>query len=118
MTVSSTFQTLVQDQLGRVAPDLRARRMFGAVGLYAGDLFFALISDDTLYFKADAATRAAFEERGMVPFRPFGDARTSLHYYQLPDELLEDPDALRPWVENALASARRAKGRPSRRRGA
>jgi DNA transformation protein len=116
MTVSSTFQTLVQDQLGRVVPQLRARRMFGAVGLYAGDLFFALISDDTLYFKTDDSTRAAFEERGMSAFHPFGDARASMHYHQLPDDLLEDADALRPWVEDALASARRAKGRRSRRR--
>lgn len=118
MTVSSTFQAHVQDQLGRVVPDLRPRRMFGAVGLYAGELFFALIADDTLYFKADSSTRAAFEARGMSPFRPFGDLRASMHYYQLPDDLLEDPDALRPWVENAVASARRAKGRPRRRRDA
>jgi TfoX/Sxy family transcriptional regulator of competence genes len=41
--------------------------MFGGVGIYAGNLFFALIADDTVYFKVDAATRPQFEERGMAP---------------------------------------------------
>jgi DNA transformation protein len=31
--------------------------MFGGVGIYSGDLFFALIADDTVYFKADDSTR-------------------------------------------------------------
>ena len=43
MAVSSGYQTFVLDQLGRVLPTVRARRMFGGVGLYAGELFFALI---------------------------------------------------------------------------
>jgi DNA transformation protein len=93
--------------------------MFGGVGIYSGELFFALISDDTLYFKTDASTRPEFEARGMGPFRPFGDDGGAMQYYQLPEDLLEDPDALRPWAEKAIAIARLSKSRrPSRRRGA
>ena len=93
--------------------------MFGGVGLYSGELFFALIADDTVYFKVDASTRPDFEARGMGPFRPFGDTRGTMQYYQLPEDVLEDPDALRPWAEKALAIARQKKTRrPSRRRGA
>lgn len=92
--------------------------MFGGVGIYSGELFFALISDDTLYFKTDALTRPEFEARGMGPFRPFGDEGGTMQYYQLPEDLLEDPDALRPWAEKAIAIARQSKRRPSRRRGA
>ena len=116
MSVSPSFQTLVLDQLSRVAPGLRTRRMFGAVGIYADDLFFALIDDDTLYFKTDDATRGAFETRGMAPFHPFGDDRASMRYYQLPADLLDDTEALRPWVEDAVGVARRAKRRPASRR--
>jgi TfoX-like protein len=36
---------------------------------YARDVFFALIFDDTLYFKVDDSTRPEFEARGMAPFR-------------------------------------------------
>ena len=73
MAVSPTFRDYVLDQLGRVAPDLRARGMFGGVGIYSGELFFALIDDDTLYLKVDAGNRADFEAIGMGPFRPFGE---------------------------------------------
>jgi DNA transformation protein len=89
--------------------------MFGGVGLYAGELFFALIADDTLYFKVDASTRPEFEAREMGPFRPFGDAGGTMQYYQVPEDVLEDPEALRPWVEKALAVARKKKGRRASR---
>ena len=118
MSVSPGFQTFVLDQLRRVAPSVRARRMFGGVGLYADDLFFALIDDDVLYFKVDDTTRADFEHRGMSIFQPFGEGTPSMQYYQLPEDLLEDPEALRQWSEQAIGVARRAKskGRTSRRR--
>ena len=116
MAVKSSFQILVLDQLGRVTPGIRARSMFGGVGLYAGEHFFALIADDTLYFKVDASTRPDFEARGMGPFRPFGDAGGTMQYYQVPEDLLEDPDALRPWVEKAVEIARQKKARRSPRR--
>lgn len=86
--------------------------MFGGVGIYSGDLFFALIADDTLYFKVDDSTRPDFVARGMGPFRPFGDDGGTMKYYQLPEDLLEDPDALRLWAEKAVAIAR---AKPKRR---
>jgi DNA transformation protein and related proteins len=93
--------------------------MFGGVGLYSGELFFALIADDTVYFKVDASTRPDFEARGMGPFRPFGDTGGTMQYYQLPEDVLEDPEVLRPWAEKALAIASLNKARrKSRRRGA
>jgi DNA transformation protein and related proteins len=92
--------------------------MFGGVGLYSGDAFFALIADDTLYFKVDDSTRPEFEARGMGPFRPFGEDGGTMQYYQLPEDLLEDPDALRPWAERAVAIARQKKRRrPGKARG-
>ena len=115
MAVSSSFQVLVLDQLSRAVPRIRARPMFGGVGIYSGDTFFALIADDTVYFKVDESTRKDFEARGMGPFRPFGDDGGTMKYYQLPEDLLEDPDALRPWAEKAIAIARQRKARRSSR---
>jgi DNA transformation protein len=111
MAVSSSFRILVVDQLNRAVPRIRARPMFGGVGLYSGELFFALIADDTVYFKVDASTRPDFEARGMEPFRPFGDDGGTMQYYQLPEDVLEDPETLRIWAEKALAIARQSKGR-------
>ena len=109
MAVSAGYQAFVLDQLRRVLPVVRAKRMFGGVGLYADDLFFALLDDDALYLKVDDGTRPDFERRGLRPFQPFGEGSTPMQYYQLPEDLLEDPDALRPWAEGAVAVARRAK---------
>jgi DNA transformation protein len=115
MSVSPSFRTFVLEQLGRVLPDLRARSMFGGVGLYSGERFFALIDDDTLYFKVDDTNRADFEARGLGPFRPGGPDAEVMQYYEVPADLLEDADALRPWAERAIAVAAR-KARTRRRR--
>lgn len=104
------------DQLRRVAPRVRDRSMFGGVGIYAGELFFALIADDTLYLKVDDSNRADFEARGMGPFRPYGEGGEVMRYYRIPDDLLEDAEALRPWVEKAITVAGRTKVRRTRRR--
>ncbi len=114
MSVSPSFRTFVLEQLGRVLPDLRPRSMFGGVGLYSGDRFFALIDDDTLYFKVDDTSRADFEARGMGPFRPGGPNGEVMQYYEVPADLLEEADALRPWAERAVAVARKARKRPRR----
>ena len=89
--------------------------MFGGVGIYSGDLFFALIDDDTVYFKVDDTNRPDFEARGMVPFRPAGPDGEVMQYYAVPEDLLEDPEALRPWIDRALQVARRKKARRARR---
>lgn len=107
MPVSSSFRTLVVEQLARVLPQIRARAMFGGVGIYSARAFFALIADDTLYFKVDDLTRPDFEARGLRPFRPYGEDGEVMGYYEVPPELLEDPEALRPWAEQAIAVARR-----------
>lgn len=111
MAVSASFRTFVIDQLSRVVPRIRARSMFGGVGVYAGELFFALLADDTLYFKVDDTNRPEFEALGMGPFRPYGDDGETMQYYQVPADLLEDPDALRPWAEKAIAVAAAKKKR-------
>ncbi len=107
MPVSPSFQTFVVDQLSRVVPQVRGRRMFGGVGIYSGEAFFALIADDVLYFKVDDSNRPDFEARQMGPFQPYGPEGEVMQYYQVPEELLEDVETLRPWAEKALAVAAR-----------
>ena len=106
MAVSAEFREYVLEQLERVEP-VTSRRMFGGVGIYSRGLFFALIGGDSVYLKVDDTNRADFEAAGMGPFRPFGDQTLVIQYYELPAELLEEPDRLRPWVHKALDVARR-----------
>jgi len=44
--------------LGRVT----MRRMFGKTGVFCDGLMFAMVTDDTLYFRVDDGNRAAFNE--------------------------------------------------------
>jgi DNA transformation protein and related proteins len=114
MPVSDGFREFVLEQLRRAA-SIAERRMFGAVGLYSGGVFFAIIDDDVLYLKADETNRGDFLERGMGPFRPFGDERASMAYYEVPAEVLEDVEELRGWVAKSVRAANRSK-RPGPRR--
>ncbi len=117
MAVSDDFREFVLEQLapsGRVT----SRSMFGGVGLYLDGLFFALIDDDTLYFKADDSTRPRYEKAGSKPFCPFPDRpEQPMGYWQVPAEVLEDSEELALWAREAMgvALAKRRKG-PARRR--
>jgi DNA transformation protein and related proteins len=108
MPVSEGYLTYVLDQLRPIVPGIRVRRMFGGVGLYATDLFFAVIDDDVLYLKVDDATRGEYEARGMPPFSPI-EGHASMNYSQLPEEILEERDELHRWTSRSLDVARSAK---------
>jgi DNA transformation protein len=120
MAVNSSFRSFVLDQLSRVVSGVRSRSMFGGVGIYGRDVFFALIAGDTLYLKVDDTNRADFEARGLGPFRPFGEDGEVMQYYALDESILEDLDELRRWCEKAIAVAasKKATGttRPKKRR--
>jgi DNA transformation protein len=105
MSVSDSYRTFVLEQLGRAAQRLRSKSMFGGVGVYSGDHFFALIDNDTLFFKVDDTNRHDFIAARMKAWSPFEDGKEMKGYYELPPELLEDPDQLRSWIEKAVAVA-------------
>jgi DNA transformation protein and related proteins len=86
---------------------VRARSMFGGVGLYVDDLFMALIADERLYLKVGAAHEAAFVAAGCAPFS-YTTAQGVSHtmgYRLAPDEALESPSAMQPWARRALEAA-------------
>ena len=112
MSISESYRTFLLDQLGRAVERVRIKSMFGGAGVYSGEYFFAIVDDDVLYLKVDDTNRPDFEARGMGPFRPFGEGGEVMQYYQLPEELLEDPDELKPWVEKAVGVAERKKKKP------
>ena len=111
MSVSADYRDFVLEQLagaGRVTP----RAMFGGVGLYLDGLFFALIDDDTLYFKTADSNRSRYEKAESRPFCP--DPREpgkTMAYWQVPVEVLEDPDELAVWAREAMDVALHAKSR-------
>ena len=107
MAVSESYLEYVLDQLESAGP-IYPRRMFGGVGLYCEDLFFALIAGDVLYFKTDASTRNRFESASSAPFCPYGDGSYAMSYYEVPAAVLEDRDELKKWALEAIEVAARA----------
>ncbi len=118
MAVSRDYLQYVLEQLAGLG-ELRPQRMFGAAGLYCEELFFAIVSDDTLYLRVDDGNRQDFTARGMAAFRPYADRpEVSMTYYEVPAEVLEDSGVLVTWARRSLAGARRAPPKKKPRRGA
>jgi DNA transformation protein len=116
MAVSPSYLTFVLEQLERTRA-LTHKRMFGGVGLYAGETFFGVIDNDTLFFKVDDALRERYQQRGMPPFAPMPDKPPMLGYYQVPVDVLEDADELCRWAADSVAvstTPRRARRKRAR----
>ena len=113
LRVSPSFRDFVLDQLADV-PDLRAKAMFGGVGLYSGEHFFGIVANDVLYLKADDSTRAEFEQAGGRPFTPYPDRSGTMSYYSVPIGVLESAPDVLEWVKRAIAVARNTERRRPR----
>ena len=108
MAVSVSFRTYLLEQLGQIRP-ITTRPMFGGLTFFAEGRAFALADDGVIYFKVDDSNRPDFVTAGKGPFLPFGDPDKPMQYYELPEEVLEDPDALAQWMAKAIAVAMKAK---------
>ena len=108
MVASDSFAEFLREQLaplGRVT----VRRMFGKTGVFCDGLMFAMVTDDTLYFRVDDQNRATFKEAESSPplsYKKKG-ASIDLSFWRVPERLFDEPDELVTWARAALAAARR-----------
>jgi DNA transformation protein len=112
LKVSDGFRDFVLDQLSGVK-DLRAKSMFGGVGLYTGDVFFGIIAADVLYFKVGDANRADYTRVKSKPFAPY-PGKPSMNYFTVPISVVEDRESLTRWAARSIEVARAS--RASRRK--
>ena len=100
-----SFKEFVLDQMSAL-PELRARAMFGAHGLYAGEKFFGILDEGRLFFKTDAASAADYTARGMGPFtyESKGNVLT-MAYHEVPPDVLENAPELTAWAQRAIQLA-------------
>jgi DNA transformation protein len=115
VAVSESYLTFVLEQLAGVRA-IATKRMFGGVGVYSGDAFFAILDNDTLFFKVDEALAPQYRRAGMPPFAPIPGKPPMQGYYQVPPGVLEDAEALAAWARQSVAVAVAAPGRAARRR--
>lgn len=110
MAVSDEFVNYVIYQLAGWA-EVSTRRMFGGAGLYCEGAMFGLIADDVAYLKVDETNREDFLKAGSTPFKPYPDKAKStiMSYYEIPVDVLENPDKLAEWAQRSLAIAKKKK---------
>jgi DNA transformation protein len=98
---------------------VRTRRMFGGLGIYAGELMVALAFDGEIFLKISDETRPHFVAAGSEPFRYTARSRErQIGYWKLPAAAFDDSELLCRFSELALAAAREAaekRRRPLRR---
>jgi DNA transformation protein len=99
---------------------IEAKRFFGGIGIRQDEVLFAMIMDETLYFRVDAESRPRYEAAGCQAFSY--DTKTGSRaiegFYTAPEELFDEPAEMRDWARGAVATALRvkAKKRPKQRR--
>jgi len=110
MGVSDEFVEYVIEQLS-VWGEVSVRRMFGGAGLYREGIMFAVIADDVAYLKVDDSNRDDFLRAGSAPFEPYPEKiKTTIRtYYEIPADVLENPDELVKWAERSWIVARKKK---------
>ncbi len=113
MSVSDSYLSFVLEQLGAV-PRIVTKRMFGGIGIYSDGTFFAVIDNDTLFFKVDETLAKRYRDKGMPPFAPIPGAKPMMGYYQVPPDVLEDGAALAMWAKDSIAYAMRPTGKTKR----
>jgi len=102
-------KAFVLDQLSAL-PDVRAKAMFGAHGIYSGDHFFGILDEGRLFFKTDAVSAADYTARGMGPFTYESKGKTmTMAYHEVPPDVLEQPHELVKWAGKAIAIAANTK---------
>ncbi len=87
-----------------------ARRMFGGWGIRSDGLTVAILADlgqgETLWLKANDATRGAFEAAGCARFTyDTKNGPKSVNYFAAPADAMESPALMLPWARLAMQAA-------------
>lgn len=116
-TASHVRALELADQLHKIGP-ISVTRFFGGAGLVRAGVQFAFIIESVLYLRVDNLTRPDFEALGAAPFSYATRSKTVkvASYYELPDEIVDNPDELIRWATRASLVAIAAKSTNKRRR--
>ncbi|PQA88971.1 TfoX/Sxy family protein [Hyphococcus luteus] len=109
MAPSASYLDYIKDLFSPFG-EITVRKMFGGAGVYCDGAIFAICGDDDVWFKVDDVSRPEFEEAGLHPFEVEMNGKTgTMSYYNAPEDIFDDNDALRHWTGLALAASARAK---------
>lgn len=104
------YRPIRYEQMMRAAEayDVRARRMFGGMGIYTGEKMFAFLVGEDIGLKlAPEDLAEAMEIPGAGPLRPEPNAEPMCGYVRMPREVLDNFDQFTAWVDRSACYARR-----------
>lgn len=101
MKVSPEFLDFVMEKLAPIG-GVKSRAMFGGYGIFHDGLMFALIAEDTLYFKVNDSNRDMYKKAGSRVF-PHG-----ISYWEVPAEVAEETGKLHEWANISINIAQAA----------
>ena len=108
MAVDPGYMEYVMEMLQPLGV-VTSRSMFGGYGVFESGDRFALVSSDTLYFKADDSNRAAYENAGSTQFKP-------MPYWEVPAEVLDSEAEVKGWAQLSIEAAHAAPNKKRRTR--
>ena len=98
MKVSNEYLQFIMQKLDPLG-NVTSRAMFGGYGIFHEGVMFALITDDTLYFKVNESNRDMYKQSGSKPFQH------GISYWEVPAELLEEASKLHEWANSSIEIA-------------
>lgn len=119
-TLNAHLKALVEE-LSAELPEVTQRRMFGSDAFFANTNIYSIIWDGRilLRFADEVRFAAANALEGSGIFDPMGTGKTMRGWVAMPEEMSDDVDALRPWLEHAHREAMSAppkKAKPAKKR--
>src|SRR5436190_19928511 len=108
MVASESYADFLREQLAPLGR-LSLRRMFGKTGVFCDGVMFAVVTENTLYFRVDDHNRETFKEAAIFPPLNYakGGVMIDLAFWRVPERLFDEPDELITWARAALAAAHR-----------
>ena len=107
MAYSQDYLDYILGQLSQF-DDVQTKKMFGGVGLFHDGLMFGMIGGDIFRLKVDDSNIADYEARGMEQFSS-GSKKKGMPYWEVPAEVVEDPEQLKVWADKSYQAAVNAK---------
>jgi DNA transformation protein len=97
------------------------RKMMGGATLYLDGTIFAILDQGEMWLKSDGEADAIWDAEGCERFSvTFKDGRVdTMNYRRAPQDVYDDPDAMRRWASLAVEAGLRgaAKKRPRSKAG-
>ena len=86
--------------------NVKSRSMFGGFGIFSGETMFALVVNDKLHLRANAANEREFKQAGLNPYiyKKRGFPVVTKHY-AIPDAWWQDTAQIIAQAERSLAAA-------------